>query len=485
MMPGLPQRRPARRAAAPVVDILAAVRDPNLFGPWFEPRDSWRSWEAFLAALFALPMTPDMVEAYRRHTGRTTPPTTPFAEAHMVCGRRAGKTLMMATTGTFLATFRDYRPHLQPGERATVAMIAADRKQARGLQRYVSGMLQNIPMLNALVERETGDGFDLKGSVSIEIRTADFRSARGYTYAAVLCDELAFWNDGGTSPDEEILAAVRPGMASIPGAMLLCASSPHARRGALWNAYKRHYGKDRAPALVWQAASREMNPSLPARVVEDALRDDAARASAEYLAQFRSDVEQFLTVELVEAAQRAKPMELPRQPGVQYVGFVDPGGGGADEFTLSIGHRDGERLVVDIVTGRKGNPAAITADFCGVLRSYGVTRVSGDRYAGAWVPTEFARHGIEYQSAPGTRSELYASLAPALIAAWSNCHLARHWHVNWWRWSAGRHAADVTSSTIPPEDTTTGRMLALAWSHCLPSARQPPRGSTPDAPPKP
>jgi hypothetical protein len=42
-------------------------------------------------------------------------------------------------------------------------------------------------------------------------------------------------------------------MATIPGAMLLCASSPYARRGALWDAHRRHFGKDGDPILVWQA----------------------------------------------------------------------------------------------------------------------------------------------------------------------------------------------------------------------------------------
>ena len=55
----------------------------------------------------------------------------------------------------------------------------------------------------------------------------------------------------------------RPGMATIPGAMLLCASSPHARKGALWSAFSKHYGKDGDPILVWRAATREMNPAVP------------------------------------------------------------------------------------------------------------------------------------------------------------------------------------------------------------------------------
>lgn len=216
----------------------------------------------------------------------------------------------------------------------------------------------------------------------------------------------------GARPDAEVIAALRPALATL-GGKLVALSSPYARRGMLWDTYKRHFGQP-GRVLVAQAPSRTLNPTLPMRVIEDAMKDDAARASAEYLAQFRSDIEAFLSLDQVAAAQRSKPLELPVQAGVRYVAFADPTGGGKDEYTLSIGHRERDRLVIDLVRGRKGNPAAITADYAETLKAYGITRVSGDRYAGQWVPTEFSRHGITYAAAPGTRSELYASLAPAL-----------------------------------------------------------------------
>jgi hypothetical protein len=50
-------------------------------------------------------------------------------------------------------------------------------------------------------------------------------------------------------------------MATIPGAMLLCASSPYAQRGALFDAWKKHYAKE-SPILVWQAPTRTMNSSV-------------------------------------------------------------------------------------------------------------------------------------------------------------------------------------------------------------------------------
>jgi hypothetical protein len=67
------------------------------------------------------------LELYRQCTGRTTPPSAPFSEVYLCCGRRAGKSFALALIATFLATFRDYRPHLQPGERATRQFTIDDK----------------------------------------------------------------------------------------------------------------------------------------------------------------------------------------------------------------------------------------------------------------------------------------------------------------------------------------------------------------------
>ena len=70
-------------------------------------------------------------------------------------------------------------------------------------------------------------------------------------------------------------------MASIPGAMLLCASSPYARRGALWRAYAKHFGKP-SSVLVWQADTRTMNPTILQEIIDEAMEADPASAAAEY-----------------------------------------------------------------------------------------------------------------------------------------------------------------------------------------------------------
>ena len=150
-----------------------------------------------------------------------------------------------------------------------------------------------------------------------------------------------FPTDDSANPDTEIIAAIRPAMSTIPNAMLLCASSPYAQRGALFDAFKRHYAKD-SPVLVWRAPTRTMNPTVPQSVVDAAMEADPQSAAAEYLAQYRIDVQLFVSRDAIEAAVIAGRFELPRVEGIRYHAFVDPSGGSSDSMTLCVAHISGQ-----------------------------------------------------------------------------------------------------------------------------------------------
>ena len=218
--------------------------------------------------------TPPTAAIYRAATGRNNCPASPFNEAALIVGRRGGKSRALATIAVFLATFRDYAQFLAPGEVATVAVLAANRAQARTIFRYIIGLLRGIPLLSSMVVGETGEAIELSNRVFIEIGTASFRTIRGYSFAAVLCDEIAFWRSDETSanPDTEILRALRPGMANIPGSILLMASSPYAKRGELYSAYRRHFGKDDARVLVWKADTATINPGIDPAIISGAYK---------------------------------------------------------------------------------------------------------------------------------------------------------------------------------------------------------------------
>lgn len=396
---------PARRAAASPVTIRDAMTDPQLFGPIFGG-DSFAAWRALLGGFYGLPLDDTEAATFRTLTGRAETPTKPCSELWLAVGRRGGKSHVAALLALFQAVFQDHRDRLSPGEIATVLVLAADRPQARSAMRYVQGLCDH-PMIAPMVKRQTETTIEFTNRSAIEIGTASHRSVRGYTLSAVVCDEIAFWYSDGASPDREIIQALRPALATLDG-RLIALSSPYSKRGMLWDTYRRAYGDDdETRVLVAQAPSRTMNPLLPQRVVDDAMKDDPQAARAEFMAEFRSDISSFLDPELIDRAMRRSPLEVPFDSAHRYVAFVDPSGGGADEYGLCIAHMDGDTAVIDLLRGRHGSPAEITNEYATILQSYGVRSVTGDRYAGAWPRDQFARHGITYEAAPLDRSGLY------------------------------------------------------------------------------
>lgn len=396
------------------INIIQACHDPKLFGAWFRNPESWGAWFVFLKALFGLPMDEAELSIFHALTGRTDAPTQQAAEAWLVIGRRGGKSFIVALIAVYLACFRRYDQYLAPGERGVIMILACDRKQARTILRYATGLLEGVPMLRRMIQAQRGEAIELFNRVDIEVHTASFRAVRGYTIIAVLADEIAFWrSDESANPDKEVIAALRPAMATIPGAMLIGLSSPYAKRGVLFEAYSQHYGHD-SDILVVQAESRTMNPSLPQSVVDRAHAEDPASAAAEYGAQFRSDVEGFLQPEWIDRATAPGVSELPPIPGVDYFGFADPSGGASDAFTLGIAHREGERRVLDVCRGRRPpfDPKVVTQDYAEILRRYGCGRVIGDRYGAEWVVSAFRDAGIAYETSELVKSDIYLNAEP-------------------------------------------------------------------------
>ena len=72
-------------------------------------------------------------------------------------------------------------------------------------------------------------------------------------------------------------------------------------------------------------------------------------------------------------------------------------------MTLAISHREGERLVLDCVARAQGAVLAgqrCRANSLRTLKSYRVSTVIGDRYAGEWPRERFQVHGIRIRSRP-------------------------------------------------------------------------------------
>jgi hypothetical protein len=350
---------------------------------------SWQSWRVVLKAVFGLAMSDVELDVHRRLTGRLAAPTRTFREVWLIVGRRGGKSMIAALIAVYQTTCRAFK--LAPGERGTFMVIAADRKQARVVKRYVSALLHALPALARLVEKETDERIDLTNGLTIEIHTASFRTLRGYTVIGAVCDEVAFWqSDDSANPDAEILAALRPAMGTVPDAVLVCIT--YARKGEVGKAYQTHFGKEHAPVLVVQADSRTMK--LPEDIVAQAYAEDEAHAAAEYGAQFRKDVETFVSREVIEACIVSGRFELSPRQGITYAAFVDPSGGSSDSMTLAITHEQDGRVIVDAVWEQRApfDPDATVGAFADLCHDAPTSRLSWSA-APSWPRSRWTRLG--------------------------------------------------------------------------------------------
>ena len=99
-----------------------------------------------------------------------------------------------------------------------------------------------------------------------------------------------------------------------------------------------------------------------------------------------------------------------------YRAFTDPSGGSDDSFALAISHKSKDRIIIDAIREARPpfSPDAVVDDFAALLKSYRVSRVTGDRYAGEFPRELFRKHGIAYDLAKQTKSELFRDLLPLL-----------------------------------------------------------------------
>lgn len=113
---------------------------------------------------------------------------------------------------------------------------------------------------------------------------------------------------------------------------------------------------------------------------------------------------------------------LPPVPGLAYRAFVDMSGGSSDDAVLGIAHYDplAKRAVLDTLIAQTGappfNPRNAVQKFAGLLKEYGLSRVTGDAYAGQTFRLDFEAHGIAYTVAGLPKSDIYDALEPRLNA---------------------------------------------------------------------
>ena len=188
------------------------------------------------------------------------------------------------------------------------------------------------------------------------------------------------------------------------------------------------------------------------------MKEDPAAAQADYLAEFRSDIETFINREIVEELVAMGRYELPpmrRGHGIKHSWILQGAAVRFDDFSHSSPGRSRSGYWTSSgLSILPSTPDHVVREFAEDLRSYRVDSVTGDRFAGLWPAERFEKYGIEYETATGTRatstgtSSRCSTPAP-LFCSTTNmlkeiCNLERE-----------QPEGAGTSSTIPPDSTTT------------------------------
>jgi hypothetical protein len=399
------------------LSIVEFTTDPQLLNV----RNLSLAQRTCLKSIYGLPLDDDELEVYRRATARMDDKPLEQHEATVIAGRRSGKTSRIAAPIACFEAFRGHR--LARGERAYVVIIAPVLAQAKIAFRYVRHYLLDSPILRKKVLDVRRDEIDLQNGITIAVYACSYISVRGFSVVTAICDELAFWRHEETAanPEEEVIAALRPAMATFPLSKLIKISTPYAKEGILWREFRQRAELD---FPVWQLSSAEMNPTLREDILEKARRRNEEEYRREFLGEFTDSVTGWVTPEILEPCVVQGRTEVPPISDVFYAAAIDPGFRRSD-FALAILHRMADHaIVVDRVcswTGTKQAPlgfAWVCERVRSILRQWRLDSVVGDAYCSPAVRQELLRLGTnyeEFQFGSRTRAELFGNLKHLLI----------------------------------------------------------------------
>jgi hypothetical protein len=155
-------------------------------------------------------------------------------------------------------------------------------------------------------------------------------------------------------------------------------------------------------------------------VVDRALQRNPIAARAEYLAEFRSDLEGFVSLDVIRACT-GPHIELPPVANtVHTVGLDFSSGSGEDPLGFSLCHSNesGDQAIVDLARDwvPPFSPTDVLRQVADICHRYGIEVVIGDRFAYAFAREILWSHGIKFRVNDKTTSQCFSELAPLLNA---------------------------------------------------------------------
>jgi phage terminase large subunit-like protein len=403
------------------VSIVTDIRDRNLLGAhpaYRDGLDSFGHWLTIHAAIAGEPLDDAGREVFERFAGRPYDPPGPggWSTVVILSPRRCGKSLFAATQ-VAAAGFR-------PGPRNTwCVLVGQDRAGAtKSLLATVSDFFDesNGGLLHQTVLNRTAETLELSSGASIAVWPSRPAAVRGIAARIAIIDEADFTStEGGEDKTRQLVAAIRPAMATVPNSRLILISSPGRVGSFFHRLVSESYGKADPHCLVLKLTT-DVNPQLTADYFEAMRTLDPVAYRAEVLGEYvESDGglydHQAIANCIVSGRGDLPPSAFQDQ---RIVCAVDPASGArnGDSFAAILGYREKKGRIVVVASRRwpaPFDPRAVVGEIADLCRSYGVRRCVGDRFGSNLIASLFREAGLEYKPSEKNTSDALLELAPA------------------------------------------------------------------------
>lgn len=309
-------------------------------------------------------------------------------------GRRAGKSSMMCRLAVAVALWGAWS--VPPGDLAVIPLVSVDRNEASARLRTIREILTALDV----DFDERGDEIELKDRrLAFRVVTGSVRGTVGFTSVLVIADEMAKWEsrDTAANPSREVMASLRPTMATQPTAFEVCSSSP-------WGTDDLHAelfdAGDTDHQIVSFAATWTANPTITEEQTRE-LEPDPRIWSREYAAEPGATLSAALDLADLSAAFGRQPV------GELGPGFVaiDASSLRGDAFPFIAGRVTTAREFVILEVGgwsgaelRSVSMNDIVAKISERARAWKTSTVFGDQREEASLRSMFAKAGVSFIS---------------------------------------------------------------------------------------
>lgn len=211
-----------------------------------------------------------------------------------------------------------------PGDFGYVVIVSVRRDEAAARLRSIRAILDAL----RVKYRETGDVIELVGQRrGFRVLAANVASVSGWTSIGVIADEVSKWRDvdSGSNPATEVLAALRPTLATMPNAREFISSSPVGLEDAHAKAFA---AGDSESQIVAAAPTWIANPSLTEEATKR-LEPDERIWRREYAAVPQGSALGAFEPDAIDAAMAEGHMRLVGPPVV----VTDAASRGGDSYT--------------------------------------------------------------------------------------------------------------------------------------------------------